>query len=319
MTSFTHTHTHTCTYLYTVVAVAAVVAAVARPSNISAAFEQLNHIASPLVLVDRSSSNTMPPPPPPMTLIISPLDHFYTSVCHHNSNTNGNTPAPTSSVGSPSSWGCGIANVVPYLPAGFESETILFAGGGGGGGGVTQTLFDWGKLMQKMSAAKRVYPDVATTALSIFTDNGAFYNLPINHEASTNILKSMVQRLSADGIKIGIIQLDDFWYNAEDAAHMRLDDPIGNATLFPNGGIANLASVLDGIPLVCVYESNFLTFFFVLFFFSRTVEDAPNYFSPLPSTLSSGRGLQFTLSVFMLTTWLILRHIDGRLCKLLLA
>lgn len=154
--------------------------------------------------------------------------------------------------------------------------------------GVTQTMVDWGRLMQQaknISTAKRVHPDIATTSLSIFTDNGAFYNAPvttlpsvhrpqprstavprgtrsrctfivvldsqhscllfssnvlyngcffillllthftfsspINTEASTAILRDMVHRLAADGITVGIVQLDDFWYNAEDGAHMR--------------------------------------------------------------------------------------------------
>ena len=117
------------------------------------------------------------------TVIISPLDHFYTACCQHNSNTTArpaspSPPPPTPTPPPPSSWGCGIANVVPQLPAGFESEVIVYAGVEG----VTQTMVDWGRLMQQaknISTAKRVHPDIATTSLSIFTDNGAFYNAPV--------------------------------------------------------------------------------------------------------------------------------------------
>ena len=40
----------------------------------------------------------------------------------------------------------------------------------------------------------------------------------------------MVHRLAADRITVGIVQLDDFWYNAEDGAHMRPVTTTGTTT-----------------------------------------------------------------------------------------
>ena len=104
-------------------------------------------------------------------------------------------------------------------------------------GGVTDTLHAWGAAMQQLYGTKRV-DDLALTKLSFFTDNGYLYNAggEVNGWATQHVLTDTFLALADAGLAVRLLQLDDWWYNANDTlAHMCVADGVGNSTLFPNG------------------------------------------------------------------------------------
>ena len=53
--------------------------------------------------------------------------------------------------------------------------------------------------------------DPTVTTLSVFTDNGAFYNAPVNGFPSTAVLTEMLEVLRRVDVPVSFVQLDDFW------------------------------------------------------------------------------------------------------------
>lgn len=113
---------------------------------------QTGNVPSPMFFTDVTGSNA--------TLCVAPMDHAHGWAC--------NALAQVGVVSEEVAWGCGIMNTVASLPSGFSATTLLF-----GGVGVTATLSAWGSALQAAFNTTRL-PDVQTTKLGIYTDNGAF-------------------------------------------------------------------------------------------------------------------------------------------------
>ena len=219
------------------------VSSILQPST-AARFASDNFVASPIVLFDRASNGT---------LIIAPMDHFHGSLCRQQP-------------GQPA-WGCGVSNLVPAgtLPANFSSAFGVF----GGTGGVTDTLHEWGQAMQRLLNTRRVR-DLALTRLSFFTDNGYLLNAggAVNGWATQATLVDTLAKLASSGVPIGLLQLDDWWYNSPltDSSHMVVADAVGNETLFPHGltGLYEaLRRVQPGVALD-IYANHFTATFGLL-------------------------------------------------------
>jgi hypothetical protein len=160
---------------------------------------QTGNVPSPFFFVDTAAGNA--------TLVVAPLDHMHGWACNalasissDDSTRQGN--ASLSSV----AWGCGIMNTVPALQPGFSSTTLLFAGEG-----VTATLAAWGSALRTAFNTTRL-PDIQTSKLGIYTDNGAFYNNIANFAGHTapEVFVPMVAGFNASGVPVKYIMLDDW-------------------------------------------------------------------------------------------------------------
>ena len=167
--------------------------------------------------------------------VLSPLTRPYSQICMAN-------PGLV--------WGCGLSDLVTISAPANKSTVALLSFGVG----VTDTMARYGRIMKSFHGLERRDPDPTTSVLSIYTDNGAFYNAQINGDYSQATLSAIVASLRAQRVPVRALQLDDFWYNGTDAAHMRVSDPWGNRTLYPRG-ISGLAQALD-LPLA-IYANHF--------------------------------------------------------------
>lgn len=229
-------------------------------TNVSAAFDT-GFIPSPIVLRD---------PDTDISLVISPAERVYGTICGPS-----RLERPRPDATEPS-WGCGVSNAFSRATyPGVTSTTVMYAGSG-----LTQTMHDWGVMMQTMARRRErnrtsieadgrnpltsnlsitKLDDVVLRLLTVYTDNGAFNNAPVNGWYTQGLLLDILRRLADNHLKIGALQLDDFWYNAPppdiDPTHMLLLDPDGNKTLFPHG-LKGLSNALARLPLV-IYGNHF--------------------------------------------------------------
>jgi hypothetical protein len=139
---------------------------------------QTGNVPSPFFFTDVSNSSNL-------TLIVAPLDHAHGWACNAlapasaarldegaaatRQGSAGRAAAPAAATPAVP-WGCGVMNTVASLPAGFTATTLLF-----GGVGVTATMGAWGDALRRYYNTSRL-PDLQTSKLGIYTDNGAFYN-----------------------------------------------------------------------------------------------------------------------------------------------
>lgn len=157
---------------------------------------QTGNTPSPLFLVDEETN---------ATLVVSPFDHFTSSLCHE-------IHMSQSTIAK--KWGCGIANTVKALPKEFSSSIILFAGLD-----VSATMDSWGKSMRQAYGTSRK-SDVQTTHVGYYTDNGAIYNQKVNLDAAAekingtalDLFGKIFDGFKVAGLPLAYIQLDDWWY-----------------------------------------------------------------------------------------------------------
>ena len=123
---------------------------------------QTGNVPSPLFFTDLSRGNA--------TLTVAPLDHVHGWACNALAPPPGAPRDATTAEAAGVAWGCGVMNTVAALPVGFSATTLLWAGAG-----VTATLGAWGAALRTAFNTTRL-PDLQTTKLGIYTDNGAFYN-----------------------------------------------------------------------------------------------------------------------------------------------
>lgn len=162
-------------------------------------------------------------------------------------------------------YSMGIAAAIPSLPAGF-SHSILFTVAAGG---ATAGTYFWGELIQRyhgMSASARL-PSVTLSNVGYYTDDGAYYYvwggnvngsdpqlsgwIPRRPWPAEEGLLLVAQTLRKQGVPIGYMQLDDWWYsgrfffgNVKAVADWHASNSSG---LFPHG-LPAFAEKL-GLPL----------------------------------------------------------------------
>jgi len=110
---------------------------------------------------------------------------------------------------------CGIDPAIRMLPAGYEQQTIVFAGTG-----IGSTLDAWGAALMALSGKSRPANDEGPelARLGYWTDNGAayYYKFLPGKTADATLLE-VAARYREEGIPIGYVQLDSWWYRkAED-------------------------------------------------------------------------------------------------------
>ena len=124
-------------------------------------------------------------------------------------------------------YSMGIAAAIPSLPAGFE-YSILFTVADGG---ATAGTYFWGELIQGYHGISRSarLPSVTLSNVGYYTDDGAYYYVwGGNVNGSDPELSSWIPRrpwpaeeglllveqaLREQGVPIGYMQLDDWWYS----------------------------------------------------------------------------------------------------------
>ena len=148
-------------------------------------------------------------------------------------------------------------NTVPSLPPGFSSSTVVYAGTG-----VTATMGAWGSAMQVWYNTTRL-PDLQTSKLGVYTDNGGFYNNVANfgNQTAPEIFGPMFAGFKAEGIPVAYLMLDDWWYQEVSPGSMLIDTPVANPRYFPQD-LSGLWEAI-GVPLDIYsvhYTSNFTLF-----------------------------------------------------------
>lgn len=140
---------------------------------------------------------------------------------------------------------CGIDPAIRELPAGYEQQTIVFAGTG-----IGSTMDAWGSALRAFSGKSRPANDEGPelARLGYWTDNGAayYYKFLPGKTADATLLE-VAARYREEGIPIGYFQLDSWWY--------RKAKDLGVLEYQPDGPPIFSASLDDfqarlGLPLV---------------------------------------------------------------------
>ena len=145
----------------------------------------------------------------------------------------------------------GINNGIETLPPGFTHRTMLTVGNG-----INNTYNLWGHAMTDLQGKVRVANDSNLTLnkLGYWTDRGAtyYYNyIPSKGYAGT--LEAVAQDFAAQGIPLGYMQLDSWWYDKSNPPGWSKGNGgvylyAAAPELFPNGLDAFQQTV--GLPLV---------------------------------------------------------------------
>ena len=121
----------------------------------------------------------------------------------------------------------GLDRRLRRVPGGLDQDTILvFAGG------INQAWDTWGASLRKLYARSDNWcaKDPVVTRFGYWTDNGADYyydyDLDKGYEGT---LKAVVDRYRLEGVHVGYVQLDSWWYDKT------TDDPAGK----PAGTVKN--------------------------------------------------------------------------------
>ena len=102
------------------------------------------------------------------------------------------------------------------------------------------------------------------------------------------------------GVPVGLLQLDDWWYNANDTAHMCVSDGVGNKTLFPDGitGLYKALHAVDPGVALDVYANHFEPSYPLLFDHPE-IETIPSLLYDYPGRLpAASSSLRFYTLLF---------------------
>jgi hypothetical protein len=131
------------------------------------------------------------------TLLVAPLDHFHEQIIGLNGGT----------------LRCGWHGDLDTVPAGFATELAVIAGPG-----PRACIEWWGALLRQRAGTVRPgrWPDALGTRPSYWTDNGAayWYRTEPGFDPAGSIVAA-VDELRADGVPLGSVQLDSWWYPHE--------------------------------------------------------------------------------------------------------
>lgn len=97
------------------------------------------------------------------------------------------------------------------LPAGFRHSTLMAFGGG-----INAAWDVWGSALTELKAKQRPAndADVGLRYLGYWTDNGSTYYYDYDQKLGyAGTLKALVERYRAEGIPLGYLQLDSWWYS----------------------------------------------------------------------------------------------------------
>eukprot|EP01062_Namystynia_karyoxenos_P063795 TRINITY_DN5658_c0_g2_i1.p1 TRINITY_DN5658_c0_g2~~TRINITY_DN5658_c0_g2_i1.p1 ORF type:complete len:820 (+),score=221.94 TRINITY_DN5658_c0_g2_i1:112-2460(+) len=188
----------------------------------------LGPAGGPTVLFDQASG------PNATVLIVSPLDWF--KAASEAGATHDGTPA----------FVPGTSATFPSLPKEFVHRFVLY---GGRGAGVTQRVSEWGALMRRLYATRRV-ADVTLERLSYQTDNGA--QLCFCFSDCSRKLLEVKAALDRQGVPLGSISYQGAWWDnkyihTKQAAYWCVSDFENNATKYPMDTGAFQRAV--GVPL----------------------------------------------------------------------
>ena len=160
-------------------------------------------------------------------VVASPLDHFMVT-----------SQAESLFDGKSATWVPGVSGTVESVPAGFQQSFLLFQGQG-----VTQTIYDWGLLLQKLYETTRLY-DVTLDKIGYQTDNGAMYCFcPRDCD---NVLLNVKKYLDGIGVPLGYLSFQGDWWHGSGGAPWCVSEWITN-NRYPMP-LADFHSKL-GIPL----------------------------------------------------------------------
>ena len=158
-------------------------------------------------------------------------------------------------------WRHGPNGRLTSLPAGYSHTTLLV-----GGDGPTATIAAWGRRLRSFhhtdrSAARAA--DVTLSKIGVFTDNGAYLNfnkvagnanrpLPPGATAEEPLRRTLAS-LAASGVRVGYLQLDDFWYEGRvyEGAVSCASDWRPRADWFPSGLKALGVPLMLYLPYFC--------------------------------------------------------------------
>ncbi|HET7452242.1 MAG TPA: hypothetical protein VFL12_05840, partial [Thermoanaerobaculia bacterium] len=105
---------------------------------------------------------------------------------------------------------CGIDPAIPELPAGWEQRTLLVAGRG-----IGETVSAWGHALTRLSGKPRPANDAGPELdrIGYWTDNGAaYYYKFLPGKTADETLLDVAARFRDEGIPLGYVQLDSWWY-----------------------------------------------------------------------------------------------------------
>ena len=143
------------------------------------------------------------------TFIVSPASHF---------------PIAATTQSADNFIVAGINSAIPALPAGFTQETMLALGKG-----INHTWDTWGRAMTDLQGKLRpaADSDISLAALGYWTDSvSKYYYNYVQSMGYEGTLLGVKQDFAKQGIPIGSMQLDSWWY------------PKGNPPLWSNSGDA---------------------------------------------------------------------------------
>ena len=128
------------------------------------------------------------------TMLLAPLDAFHEQIIGINGGT----------------LRCGWHGDLDSVPAGFATEFVLI-----GGRGPRDCLDRWGRMLLGRADTRRPgrYADALASRPSYWTDNGAayWYRTEPGSDMATSIVAA-VDGLRADGVPVGAVQLDSWFY-----------------------------------------------------------------------------------------------------------
>jgi hypothetical protein len=154
----------------------------------------------------------------------------------------------------PRAAAAGISGYVTSLPPGFATSTVV----GAGSAGITDAIHAWGGALQRRYNTSKI-PDPASTGLSYWTDNGAYYDWYAYEPDVTSkgvpedILVALSQTFKngtygSSTLPVRSYMLDAYWYyNTRANANCAM-----NFTTWPlpfPGGLSSLSEDL-GAPLI---------------------------------------------------------------------
>eukprot|EP00043_Microstomoeca_roanoka_P011144 m.105214 g.105214 ORF g.105214 m.105214 type:complete len:897 (+) comp15104_c1_seq7:127-2817(+) len=145
----------------------------------------------------------------------------------------------------------GIQGKITQVPARHIQSFIMVLGQNSGINGGMQL---WGQAMKTAYNTSRMTPDVVTTKLGYWTDNGGYFygGNPLNQASAFAVLGN----LSQQGVPIKYLQLDPFWYPVEtETCASGARSWVPRLDLFPSG-LEPLISTEGGEPLL-LYSSYF--------------------------------------------------------------
>jgi hypothetical protein len=197
----------------------------------------------PLVLFDGAPAAG----PVRRAAVLSPWGHFKSTQLGPAYGGGGSGAATTAAFG--------INGYVTSLPAGFAvtAGVVLDAGG------VTSAVHKWGAALRASVGAPPRLPDPASTVLSYWTDNGAYYDIYAyepnitSHGVPEDVLLDVAQSLSngtypGPPLPARLLMLDAYWmYNTRADGNCKVNDTAWPLA-FPSG-LAHLASA-TGMGLI---------------------------------------------------------------------